>query len=177
MPSRPFRIAGSTHFVLLRVRQAVEGFYRVRLLTVGAGVFVCNYAPKFGQAGTSGSFMYRVRARHAAPHSLRTERPEFTDVALAYRFEPRRFWMFGPIAGRPPNHFPRDQDFVSGLGCNRSGIGCGLGAVPDPTQNVAILVETAYRNHGIMRRARMLLSNVIRALDYPPPLFLRFIVS
>src|SRR4029077_19116873 len=111
-----------------RVRQAVERLYRVRLLTVGVDVFVCNYTPKFWQRGTSSSFTHRVRARHTAPHGLCPERPEVTNVVLAYRFEARRFWMLTPIAGGPPNHFPRDQGFVSALGSNRSSISCGFGA-------------------------------------------------
>jgi hypothetical protein len=78
--------------------------------------------------------------------------------------------MLTRITGGPPNHFPRDQGFVSTLGGNRSSISCGFGAVPDSAQDVAILVETAYWYYGIAWRARMLLSNVVRTFNDPPPL-------
>src|SRR5690349_20891551 len=99
--------------------------------------------------------MCRVGARHTTPHSSRSERPEFTNIALAYRFEPRRFWMFGPIAGRPPNDVPRDQVFLSTLGSYGSSVGSGLHAVPDSALNVAVLIETAYRNYGVAWSTRM----------------------
>ena len=85
--------------------------------------------------------------------------------------------MFSTIADRPPNHVPRDQVFLSTLGGNRGGVGCGLRAVPDSALNVAVLIEITYRNYGIAWRVWMQLSKVVRALNYPPPLFGLFIIG
>src|SRR5579863_5059739 len=116
-------------------------------------------------------------ARHTARHGLPTDLPDILNVLVAYGSEPRGVWMFSPVAGRPPNHVPRDQVFLSTLGSNRSSVGCGLCAVPDSALNVGVLIETAYRNHGIAWCTRMQFSKVVRALDYPPPFFWLLIIG